>query len=465
MQPDEDNKFPGFPKGIPEKIHANFQWLKGTEWKWNKRKRARFESKGKFWVNGTECAKGACRWSTSNKRVYVMWGKEIGLHVLKVKNLKKKNPTKKTTMGGRRRNDKKICRARFVRKLLEKEESEDGDMDLYECLNIEEDATPRQIKRAFRKLSIKYHPDKNKNNAERAKRKFNEVREAYEVLSDPDKRFLYDTGGMSTVREAAEEDAQGAAAQMDPFAHMFGGGGFGGHHGGEEGKKRKARKGQDTSIDVEVDMATLFTGGNVKAKFKRRIVCRGCRRKPSKEKCRKCRQCPSEFKMVHKRVGNMIMQDQEEIKSRLKCKVETAELDCEIEKGMNTGEKLKFERMAKQTPGEIPGDVIVNLVAKPHPRFKRKGNHLETTLKITLEEALLGFSKTLTHLDGRKVKVERSRITHPNYVMSVRNEGMPFHEDSSKKGHLYVKLEVVFPKKINTAYRKEFSNAFPKRSF
>ena len=188
-------------------------------------------------------------------------------------------------------------------------------------------------------LPGRYHPDKNKGNEE-AKRMFNNIREANEILGDPDKKLLYDTGGMEAVKSAAKEDASGGA--MDPFSAFFGGG------GGRRG--RNSKKGPDASVDMSVELRQLYTGAEAAAHIQRRVVCRGCR-KSRKGNCAKCGSCPAETKMVQRQMGpGMIVQQQVQVPSKEKCKMEQTRLDVLIEKGMKDGSEIKFERMSEQKP-------------------------------------------------------------------------------------------------------------------
>eukprot|EP00631_Chrysoreinhardia_giraudii_P003677 CAMPEP_0197419360 /NCGR_PEP_ID=MMETSP1170-20131217/4875_1 /TAXON_ID=54406 /ORGANISM="Sarcinochrysis sp, Strain CCMP770" /LENGTH=207 /DNA_ID=CAMNT_0042946455 /DNA_START=9 /DNA_END=630 /DNA_ORIENTATION=+ len=112
---------------------------------------------------------------------------------------------------------------------------------------------------------------------------------------------------------------------------------------------------------------------------------------------------------------------------------------------MDAGDEIRFPRKAEQLPGQIPGDVIVTLRQKPHPRFTRKGNDLHMDLVITLKEALLGFSKSFDHFDGHKVVVANPKISKPGEVKRIAGEGMPVKDVPSERGDLYVKLQFKMP--------------------
>ena len=129
--------------------------------------------------------------------------------------------------------------------------------------------------------------------------------------------------------------------------------------------------------------------------------------------------------------------------------MEEKELDVIIEKGMSDGAEIKFDRASEQSPDTIPGDVILTLKTQPHRLFRREGNDLHMEQTITLKDALLGFTRTFTHLDGRKVTIDQSSvITQPESVKKIIGEGMPIHEMGSDHGNLYVKFHVNLPKKL-----------------
>ncbi len=372
-------------QGFPDEITHEYNWLKGTEWHWNDWRNVKFHKDGRFEAPDKQCKRGRCRWSASEEDIYVQWGR-AGLHTLKASKMKAE---KGTRMDGTRE-DGDECHATYV-STFDKVEDE---VNLYEALGVTEEATDREIKKAYRKLSIKYHPDKNQGNEE-ALKKFNAVRDAYEVLSNEEKKILYDTGGMEAVKEHEKEEAGGGGG-ADPFSMLFGGGGG--------GRGRNSKKGQDAQVELGVSLEDMYSGGEVTAQISRRVVCKGCKGKKKTGKCKECNKCPPEVRMVQRQMGpGMVVQQQEQVPSKHRCKEAEAKLDAQIEQGMDSGSEIKFPRMSEQTPGQIPGDIILIVKQKPHKKFKRKGNDLHMDMEITLKEALLGFSKKIEHLDKHEV--------------------------------------------------------------
>jgi len=403
-----------WPKGITSKVHKRMAWLKGTEWSWNSWRNVKLQKDGTFEAPTKDCQRGQCEWSASKNKVYILWG-EAGLHELDIVG---EIPTeqdpmklKGLTMRGRRVSDGDRCSAVFQR--VFDHEAADLEKDLYEILGLQDDADEGEIKKVYRKLSIKYHPDKNPDEASR--KKFADIRDAYEILNDPDKKILYDTGGMEAVKKA---------------------------------EKGEIEKGNDVSMKLDVTLEELYNSGRKTANVNRRVVCRGCRSKPDSPKCKGCGRCPNEQKMVQRQMGNMIMQQQVEVESKEKCKHENTGIDVDIEKGMREGESLTFPRMAEQRPNMVPGSVIFSLKTKKHPKFERRGDDLHMKMQVSLRESLLGWSQTIRHLDGHLVTVETDSVTKPFQVIKVKGEGMPLRDDPATFGNLYIKVEVIFPAKI-----------------
>lgn len=320
-----------------------------------------------------------------------------------------------------------------------KEEVEE--IDLYEVLGVDEDATAKEIKSAYRVLSMECHPDRGGDET-----RFQSVSYAYEILSSEEKRFLYDQGGITLLTEVDKRDRQGHGG--GPGINGFLGGFFGGGvHFGEQNNDFKLR--------ASVTLEDLYKGSETQVRVSRRIVCRLCHKKKSElsakaqARCKTCGRCPNEVKMVARNMGGMIIQQQEEVPSKHKCKDESKELKVSIERGMLDGAEVRFKYMSEQRPGQIPGDVVVVLAQNTHKRFERDGSTLKTTVKISLKDALTGFSTSIDHLDGHKVEIKRENtVTKPFQKIEIANEGMPVFEVPSEFGKLIVTFEVVFPDKL-----------------
>ena len=226
---------------------------------------------------------------------------------------------------------------------------------------------------------------------------FKKIAKSYEILSDPEMKMMYDMGGMEGVKEYAKEEAGGGGGGGGMMDMFFGGGG---------GQRRNSKKGQDFKHQFDVTLEDMYNGNDVSFKIKRRVVCRGCRKKsedPERQaRCDSCGKCPNEIRMKQVEVQRgMFAQQQEEVKSKEKCTEEDTELTLLIEKGTPPGHEQTFVMMSEQKPGQIPGDVIVAIQQKKHPQFRRDGNDLHVVQEISLKQALLGFSTVLDHASIR----------------------------------------------------------------
>lgn len=422
---------PKWPRGISDKITKKFAWMKGTEWNWNNWRNVKFNKDGTFEAPTQDCQQGQCMWSASKGKVYILWG-EAGLHELEVQGESPATQDPKAMAGlrlaGRRTSDGERCSATFQR--VFDHEAAELDKDLYEILGLPDDADEADIKKVYRKLSMKLHPDKIANPDEEARRKFNEIRDAYEILNDPDKKILYDTGGMEAVKKA---------------------------------DKGEVAKGDNIPVELAVTLEDLYNSGTQKAQLDRRVVCRGCSKRPDSPKCKGCSRCPNEIKQVQQQVGpGMFIQREQEVQSKEKCKREDTVIDVNLEKGMKDGEQVTFERMAEQRPGMLPGAVVFTLKTRKHSKYTRRGNDLHMDMQVSLREALLGWKQQIRHLDGHILEVGTDSVTKPFQVLRVKGEGMPLRDDPASFGDLYVKVEVISPTSLTSEQRQAIEGVFQK---
>jgi len=332
--------------------------------------------------------------------------------------------------------------------------------ELYDRLEVPPESPQEDIKRAYKKMAIKYHPDKNPNNPE-AEAKFKEISEAYEILSDEQKRQMYDKYG----KDALKEGGFSAHSAHDIFEQFFGGG-FSSFFGGSRGP----RKTEDIVHELQVTLDDLYKGKQTKLSVTRNIICTGCTGSGTKSGAAvgKCKTCEGRgIRLIIKQLGpGMIQQMQtvcpdcggkgEQIKEEDKCgnckgkKVvkDKKVLTVYVDKGMRHGQKVVFSGESDEAPGTEPGDIIFVLVEKKHDVFRRNGNDLYMEASIPLIEALAGFAFVVKHLDERTlyVKSEKGEVITPGEVKMIPNEGMPKHKSPFEKGNLYIQFNVEFPK-------------------
>ncbi|PRP87883.1 DnaJ subfamily A member 2 [Planoprotostelium fungivorum] len=352
----------------------------------------------------------------------------------------------------------------------------------YDLLEVTPEANTNDLKKAYRKLAMKYHPDKNPNN-EAAAEKFKEISAAYEALSDEKKREIYDKYGEEALKEGG-----GMHSAEDIFSSFFGGGGFSSFFGG--GGQRGPRKTEDIQHDIQVSLEDLYKGKHSKLAVTRNVLCNKCEGKGTKstEGPSKCKTCNGRgARMVQRQIGpGMIQQMQvacqdcqgqgETIKPEDQCpqckgkKVmkEKKILTVYIDRGMKHGQKITFAGESDEAPGMEPGDIVFCLIEKKHELFKRQGNDLYMEVTIPLIEALGGLNLSIKHLDDRVLLVQTGKdevISHGD-VHTIEGEGMPKHKDPESCGRLYIKFSVQFPKSgtLKENQLKELEKILPPRN-
>ncbi|XP_043916905.1 dnaJ homolog subfamily A member 1 [Protopterus annectens] len=323
----------------------------------------------------------------------------------------------------------------------------------YDVLGVKSNATPEELKKAYRKLALRYHPDKNPNEGE----KFKQISQAYEVLSDPKKRELYDRGGEQAIKEGSIGGG-GFGSPMDIFEMFFGGG----------GRMQREKRGKNVVHQLMVTLEDLYNGATRKLSLQKNVICDKCEgrggKKGAVECCPNCRGTGMHVR-IHQIGPGMVQQIQsvcqechgqgERIRPRDRCKTCNAKkivrqkkiLEVHIDKGMKDGQKISFYGEGDQEPGLEPGDVIIVLDQKDHPVFTRRGDDLIMHMEIELVESLCGFQKPVRTLDDRTMLI----TSHPGQVIKhgdvkcVMKEGMPVHRNPYEKGNLIVEFKVNFP--------------------
>ncbi|XP_071723520.1 chaperone protein dnaJ A6-like isoform X2 [Rutidosis leptorrhynchoides] len=328
----------------------------------------------------------------------------------------------------------------------------------YDVLGVSKTAIPDELKKAYKKAAIKNHPDKGGD-----PEKFKEVAQAYEVLSDPEKKEIYDQYGEDALKEGMGGGGGSGHNPFDIFEQFFGGGGFGG-----SSRMRRKKQGEDVVHTLKVSLEELYNGTSKKLSLSREVLCTKCKGKGSKNgapgTCYGCQ--GSGMKITTRQLGlGMIQQMQqvcpdcrgtgEKINEKDKCpqckaKKVTSEkkvLEVHVDKGMLDGQKIVFEGQADEAPDTISGDIVFIVQQKPHPKFKRKSDDLFVEHTITLTEALCGFQFALTHLDGRQllIKSNPGEIIKPEQYKAINDEGMPHYQRPFMKGKLCIHFNVVFP--------------------
>eukprot|EP00899_Mesostigma_viride_P003558 jgi/Mesvir1/13202/Mv06161-RA.1 len=316
--------------------------------------------------------------------------------------------------------------------------------NFYDILQVPKSATPDQIKRAYRKLALQYHPDKNPGDEE-ASRKFADINNAYEALSDPEKRKIYDRHGEEGLKKEAAQDAGGGGGFHDIFSSFFGGGMRFGFGGGEE--EERTPKGEDVILPLRVTLKDLYLGSTIVV-HREKVVSKPA---PGKRKCN----CKN--KMVNEQIGvGMFRQYAKRVCEEcnaVRYEREGISLTVDVERGMKDGQEIVFFEEGEPLVDGEPGDLKFRIEAERHPMFERRGNDLHITVVIRLTEALVGFTHQIEHLDGHKVEIGHPGVTKPGEVRTIKGEGMPIF-DSTKTGNLVVTYNVAFPSVVTDQQKK-----------
>ncbi len=362
--------------------------------------------------------------------------------------------------------------------------------DYYEVLGVDRNASAEEIKKAYRKLAIKYHPDKNPGNKE-AEEKFKEAAEAYSVLSDADKKAKYDQFGHAGVDGAAPDFSGGFGNLNDILNDLFGGafgggfGGFSGFGGGFGGGQRRERvyRGRDIRVRVKLTLEEIAHGVEKEISIEKNVPCkdcggRGARNSSDIKTCpgcngtgqvqrvvnsflgqtvtySTCQQCGGEGKIISNPCstchGTGLVRQRETIKVKIPAGVEA---------GMQM--TVQGEGHAAKNNG-INGDLLVVIEEQEHPELRREGSNLFYTKVVSIMDAVLGCEVEIPCLDGKyKVKVEPG--TQSGTVVRLRGKGLP-SVNSYGTGDLYVKIAVWIPKKLSKEEKALFESMRNNDSF
>lgn len=354
------------------------------------------------------------------------------------------------------------------------------DLDYYQILGVERTASEDEIKRAYKKMAIKYHPDRNPGDKE-AEEKFKQAAEAYDVLRDPEKRSRYDQFGKAGINGGAGGFGgfNGQGMNMDDIFSMFGdifGGrhGFGGFNSAEN--QTRQYRGSDLRLKVKVNLNDVMNGITKKFKVRKDIICdeckgSGCEKGTSPETCSTCNGRGYVIRTQRSIFG--MMQTQQPCPT---CNGEGTIIKHKCHKchgeGVVSGEEIieakipagVADGMMVNVPGKgnaakhngIPGDIQILIEEEPSKIFIRDENDLIYNLLLTVPQAVLGDDIEIPTVDG-KVKIKIAPGTQPGKVLRLRGKGIPAIQGYGYgKGDLVINISVYIPEKINDKERKLF---------
>jgi len=342
--------------------------------------------------------------------------------------------------------------------------------DYYEILGVSRSASEAEIKQAYRRLALKYHPDRNPGNKE-AEERFKEISEAYEVLTDPEKRQIYDLYGHEGLEgkgfSTGFSDIDDIfSAFSDIFEDFF----------GFRSNARRARPKQGRSLryDIEISLEEAFAGVEKEISFERLETCPTCngvggRNRETCPNCHgmgqitrshgffhistTCATCNGEGYVFSEPcsdcMGNGTIKKKKKINIR-------------IPAGVDSGSQLRIR--GEGEPGEYgapPGDLFIVVHVKKHDFFSREGEHLFCEIPISFVQAILGDKIKIPVLEGKEIEFEIPPGTQPGNIIRVPGKGMPI-PGSSRRGDLFVKVEVRIPKSLTKKQRELLEEEFAK---
>ncbi|XP_058826934.1 dnaJ protein homolog 1-like [Topomyia yanbarensis] len=346
--------------------------------------------------------------------------------------------------------------------------------DFYKILGVSRGASDDEIKKAYRKLALKYHPDKNK--SPQAEERFKEVAEAYEVLSDKKKRDIFDQYGEDGLKGGpgggGTNDANGSFSYQfhgdpratfaqffgtsDPFGVFFGSDGVGsnmfyheiggdmhdpfglGGRGGMGGSFPGAARSQSFNVNgspnrkhkmqdplIEHDLYVTLEDVNV-----------GCQKRM--------------------KISKMVMRQDGSARKEEKI------LNINVKPGWKAGTKITFPREGDQVPGKIPADIVFIIRDKPHPHFKREGSDIKYTAKISLRQSLCGTVVKVPTLSGEQLSISTvGEIVKPNTVKRLQGRGLPFPKEPSRRGDLLLAFDIQFPSQLSPNAKDILADLLP----
>lgn len=341
--------------------------------------------------------------------------------------------------------------------------------EYYERLGVDKDASQEEIKKAYRKKAKKYHPDSNSEEA--SEEKFKKINEAYQVLSDEEKRKKYDHFGKQGISDQYRQKARTDFSDFeDLFSQFFEEGGLGDFF--NQARSQRQRTGQDLAAEVNISLKEAYEGGEKTLRIKRYRRCQKCNGKGTtdQDSIQRCERCNGEGKIKQTKrslLGQQIITKKcptcngtgEEIKDPCsRCNgsgrtYQEEQISFNIPRGIKNGQQLRVENkghMGKR--GNPPGDLLVEINIKEHNVFEREDEHLFYTLKISYPDAALGSKAQIPTLDG-EVELEIPQGTQSGEIFKLKNKGMPRLRRRGK-GNLYVKAQIQTPKKLSEKEKK-----------
>ena len=358
--------------------------------------------------------------------------------------------------------------------------------DFYEILGITKNASEDEIKKAYRKLAIKYHPDKNPDD-KASEEKFKEAAEAYEILSNPEKRQRYNQYGHAGVGGASSGGHGHGGMNMDDifsqFGDIFGGGfGFGGGNGGSRGGGRRVNRGSNLRVKVKLTLKEIANGAEKKIKVNKHVSCKTCSGSGAKngqyDTCKQCNGSGVVTRVQQTILGAMQTQTTCNACSgegrivKDKCNTchgdgivrEEEVITINMPAGVAEGMQLSMSGKGNAAPrGGINGDLLIVIEEEEHADLKREGNHLIYSLNISFPDAAIGTNVEIPTIDAKaKIKIEPG--TQSGKVLRLKGKGLP-DVNSYGRGDLLVEISVFTPINLSAEEKNTLENLKNSKNF
>ena len=350
----------------------------------------------------------------------------------------------------------------------------------YDILEIPKNASKEDIQKAYRKMALKWHPDRNPNNKEQAEEMFKKIGAAHEVLMDDDKRSVYDKFGEEGLKNGAGGNPfEGSGFNpFDLFSNMFGGAMPGMNMG-----QRNQNEDKPIIHEIKCSLKETYTGSKRSENIERLIFCNGCDSTGFKDKQKHiCSTCSGKGVqiMIHQIGPGMVQQSTrsctackgtgndsnfafcEKCNGKKKMK-ENIKLDIDIKRGIKKGQQMLIKNQGHQTGINSYGDIVIVFDVSNDSNYIRKGNNLYRKINISLRKALLGFEMLLDHLDGKQIIIKSNDIIQPNTTKFIKNLGF-YDLQNSVTGDYYIEFNIIFPDKLSSKQQKALDIVFNKET-
>lgn len=338
---------------------------------------------------------------------------------------------------------------------------------LYELLEVSPNCNDSDLKKAYRKMSIKWHPDKNPNSVEEATKKFQEISESFSILSDPEKRKIYDQfgkEGMEQMNSGPDIDPNDIFSQFFAGNNPFGGNGpFGGSFNFGFNQNRESKK-EHITKEIKVSLKSVYNEETISIKYEYKSYCRDCDGTGNVNKIvPTCDSCNGSGVQVRiQRMGPMISQQtipcpdckgtgKKYTKKEDICKecdgksyhIKERSINLPLKNGLSSGNKIHLESMGHEFK-DYNTDLFLTIIITDNEKFERNGDDLVTNVEIELFQSLFGFHKIISHLNGKLININSKELTKDNTYRKIKGLGMK-NLSNGKTGDLILKFIIKFP--------------------